>query len=116
MLGGTWFGFTAGALRLWARGGFDAGGPLWQRGIRLLLGFVVVLVIWGGLGALFPRDATLLAAMLRYLRYAILGGWMTLGAPLRFERARLARVPQRDSLTVSPPWSYPTVYDGHGSN
>lgn len=99
-VGGTWFGFTAGALRLWARGGFEVGGPLWQRAIRLVLGLTVVLAIWAGLGALFPRDATLLAALLRYLRYAILGAWITLGAPLLFERARLAGVPHPAAITA----------------
>lgn len=39
-VGGTWFGFTAGALLLWSRGGFDVGGPLWQRAARLLLGLI----------------------------------------------------------------------------
>ncbi len=93
-VGGTWFGFTAGLLLLRVRGGFDASGPIWQRGARLLVGLAVVLVIWAGLGAIFSRDATLLAGLLRYLRYTILGGWISLGAPLLFVRVGLAHAPQ----------------------
>lgn len=87
---GTWFGFTAGALILWARGGFDSRGTLWQHGVRLLLGIIVVLAIWAGLRVVFPSDESLLAGLLRYLRYTILGFWVTLGAPLLFQKLRLA--------------------------
>jgi membrane-associated phospholipid phosphatase len=101
-VGGTWFGFTAGLLLLEVRGGFDASGPLWQRVARLLVGLTVVLAIWAGLGAIFPRDATLLAGLLRYLRYTILGAWITLGAPLLFVRVGMAHMPQSAAAPALP--------------
>lgn len=101
-VGGMWFGFTAGALLLWARGGFDASGPWWQRGLRLGLGIVVVLALWGGLGALFPRDETVLAALLRYLRYALIGLWIALGAPLVFQQLGLAKGPAPVKTATQP--------------
>ncbi len=90
-VGGTWFGFTTGVLLLWARGGFDASGSWVQRSLRMGLGIVVVLVLWSGLGALFPRDESMLAALLRYLRYTLIGLWIALGAPLVFQRLGMAK-------------------------
>jgi membrane-associated phospholipid phosphatase len=101
-VGGTWFGFTAGALVLWARGGFDASGPWWQRSLRLGFGIVVVLALWAGLGALFPRDESLLAGMLRYLRYTLIGLWIALGAPLVFLQFGLAKGPTRIEASARP--------------
>jgi hypothetical protein len=89
--GGTWFGFTTGALLLWVRGGFKVSGPWWQRGLRMGLGIVVVLALWGDLGALFPRDESMLAGLLRYLRYTLIGLWIALGAPLVFWQLGLAK-------------------------
>ncbi|PDW01008.1 phosphatase PAP2 family protein [Candidatus Chloroploca asiatica] len=88
-VGGTWFGFTAGALLLWTQGGLDVRGPWWQRGLRFVLGIIVVIVLWAGLGALFPRDETFVAGMLRYVRYTLIGFWIAFGAPLLFRRLGL---------------------------
>lgn len=100
--GGTWLGFTAGALLLWARGGFDASGPWWQRAARLALGLVVVLALWAGLGAIFPRGETIIAGLLRYARYTLLGLWIALGAPLLFQQLRLAPAPRPAIAVIQP--------------
>ncbi|RRR65832.1 MAG: phosphatase PAP2 family protein [Candidatus Viridilinea halotolerans] len=89
-VGGTWFGFTAGVLLLTQQGGFVATGPWWQRGARFLVGIIVVILLWAGLGAIFPRDETLVAAGLRYLRYTLIGLWIAFGAPLLLRRMGLA--------------------------
>ncbi|PDW03359.1 phosphatase PAP2 family protein [Candidatus Viridilinea mediisalina] len=89
-VGGTWFGFTAGLLLLMQQGGFHANGPWWQRAARFALGIVVVVLLWAGLGAIFPRDESLVAGLLRYLRYTLIGLWIALGAPLLFRRMGLA--------------------------
>ncbi len=94
-VGGTCFGFTAGLLLLQTQGGFVVAGPWWQRTARLILGMIVVLALWGGLRAIFPDDTSLLAGALRYLRYSLIGFWMTLGAPLLFQQIGLARRPDR---------------------
>ncbi len=86
---GVFFGLAAGAVILEARGGFDAKGPLWQRVVRFILGIIGVFLIWYGLGEIFPRGEYLVAYVLRYLRYALVGLWVTL-APLLFIRLRLA--------------------------
>jgi hypothetical protein len=88
---GSFFGLTAGALWLARRGGFNAreGNP-WQLTTRFLLGLVGVAVIWFGLGIVFPHDESLWGTILSYLRYTLMGVWVTGIAPLIFIRLRLA--------------------------
>lgn len=88
--GGTFFGLALGAILLHARGGFDVGGAWPLRLARFVLGVVGVFVLWYGLGAIFPRGETGLPYLLRYLRYALVGLWITGLAPLAFIRFRLA--------------------------
>ena len=83
---GTWFGFTAG-LALLARGRpFDASGTFVQRALRFVLGLGVMLVIWYGLGQIFPRSDDVASYALRYVRYVLIGFWVGAGAPLVFRR------------------------------
>jgi hypothetical protein len=43
------------------------------------------------LGAVFPRGEELLSYILRYLRYTLVGLWISAGAPYLFLRLRLAQ-------------------------
>lgn len=87
---GIFFGLACGGLLLKVRGGFDAGGPVWQRAVRFMIGIAGVLVIWTGLGEIFPRGEALLPFSLRYLRYSLAGLWIAGLAPLLFLRLGLA--------------------------
>jgi hypothetical protein len=69
---------------------FDASGPLWQRVVRLLLGAVVLLALRFGLKAIFPDEGEALYALMRFVRYVMVGLWATLGAPWLFVRLKLA--------------------------
>ncbi len=89
--GGAFFGLAAGAILLAGRGGYQARGAWWQLLARYLIGLVGVLVLWRGLDLVFPEGENLIAAALRYLRYALVGVWVTGLAPLVFIRARLSR-------------------------
>jgi membrane-associated phospholipid phosphatase len=95
-LAGTWFGMLAGAA--WyqhRRGGYRADGTPAQRLLRYLVGLVGILVFWFGLGQILPREADLLSYLLRYLRYTLIGVWISVLAPLLFERLHLnAKRPQ----------------------
>ena len=51
---------------------------------RYLLGLTGVLVFWAGLKAVFPDGASSAALTLRYFRYALIGLWITAGAPWLF--------------------------------
>jgi hypothetical protein len=87
---GALFGLTSGASWLYGRGWFNTGGPTWKRLLRYPLGLIGVILFWYVLGLVLPRDETLLAYSLRYLRYLLVGFWVAAGAPELFIRLRLA--------------------------
>jgi len=87
---GTFFGLALGLVWLACKGGFKTSGAWWQLLLRYLLGVAGVLAIRYGLKAIFPEGASLLAFALRYLRYVLIGAWMTGGAPLVFIWLKLA--------------------------
>lgn len=87
---GALFGLIVGWAWLNRRGGFSAGGTWQRRLLRYLLGAVVLVILWQGLGAIFPRDTSLLADALRYARYALVGAWVAGAGPYVFRRLRLA--------------------------
>jgi membrane-associated phospholipid phosphatase len=71
---------------------FDAGGLIWKRAIRFLLGVVVVAAIYFGLRLVFPGEGESLYATFRFIRYGLVGLWISLGAPWLFLRLNLAEV------------------------
>ena len=90
---GAFFGFGAGAILLRRRLTFDTGGPWARRAGRYLVGAVGVFILWQGLGAVFDlvaADKTLPSYVLRYVRYSLIGVWMSALAPLMFVRLGLA--------------------------
>jgi len=86
----TLFGLLAGLAWIRPRGGFDAGGALDKRILRFSLGLVGVAILWYGLGAVFPRGEDIVAYIFRYLRYTLVGGWISAGGPWLFIRMKLA--------------------------
>ncbi len=87
---GLLLGFGIGVIFEGSRIRFHAGGPIWKRVLRYLLGIIVTLAIWRGLGILFPRDPLVVAVPLRILRYFLLTVWITYYAPWTFVKLRLA--------------------------
>jgi membrane-associated phospholipid phosphatase len=87
---GTLFGLASGAILLQAYSGFDVRGPWWKRLARYPIGLVGVILLYFGLSAIFPRGDDTLAYSLRYLRYFLVGIWVSAGAPLTFFFLRLA--------------------------
>ena len=86
----TLFGLLAGLAWMQPRGGFDTTGSLNQRALRFVVGLVGVAILWFGLGAVFPRGEELIAYLFRYLRYTLVGGWVSAGGPWVFIRLGLA--------------------------
>jgi hypothetical protein len=72
-----------------SRGGWQAAGPVWKRAARYVVGLLGVIVIWYGLGLVFPRGETFIPYVLRFIRYALLGLWVSAGAPLFFTKLKL---------------------------
>ncbi|MDO9303455.1 MAG: phosphatase PAP2 family protein [Anaerolineales bacterium] len=87
---GTLFGLAAGAAWIMSTGGYQASGPVEKRAIRYVIGLIGVLILYMGLGAIFPRGDGFIFYLLRYIRYALLGWWVSGGAPWVFVRFKLA--------------------------
>ena len=89
---GTWFGMLTGFIVLMRkRGHFLAGEGNWRRLVRLLIGFIGIMVLYLGLGQIFPRNADLISFALRFLRYTLIGLWVAWLGPLFFERLGLLK-------------------------
>lgn len=87
---GATFGLLAGLAWITSQGGFSARGPFKLRATRFVIGVIGLLILWYGLGKIFPDDDTLIAYILRYLRYTLVGCWISAGAPLVFLKLHLA--------------------------
>jgi membrane-associated phospholipid phosphatase len=88
---GVFFGMAMGAAWINARGGFQADGPIEKRALRFVVGLVGIVIIWMGLGEVFPDNGDLVSYVLRYVRYALVGFWIFAGAPWLFFRIKLAK-------------------------
>jgi len=87
---GALLGFGIGIILEGSRVRFRVDGPLSKRIVRYLLGIVVTVIIWRGLGFLFPREPLWLAIPLRIFRYTLITLWASYFAPMVFVRLRLA--------------------------
>ncbi len=89
-LAGTWLGMLGGAAWLFrAKGGYDPAGSLNQKILRYLVGLVGIMALWFGLGQIFPREADFISYFLRFVRYTLVGLWVSAFAPLLFRRLGL---------------------------
>jgi membrane-associated phospholipid phosphatase len=91
----TLFGLLAGVAWLAPRGGFQASGPAWKRALRYVVGLVGVAVFYIGLKLVFPEGEDLVALVFRYIRYTLVGVWVSAGAPWVFVKLQLADTPNR---------------------
>lgn len=89
-LAGTWLGLAI-SMSWWNhKYGSLTPAKTWRLNVaRYLIGIVVLFAIWYGLGAIFPRTINPLAFTLRYIRYAVLGGWVGAAAPLVFMKLKV---------------------------
>ena len=92
---GMLFGLLAGLAWFNTKGGFDAKGSFWKRILRYILGMAGVLVLYLGLKVLFgliaPSTEAVLPYILRYIRYVLVGAWISAGAPWIFVKLNLAK-------------------------
>lgn len=91
----TLFGLLAGVAWLEARGGFSASGSLTQRVSRYILGVIGLAVFYIGLKMIFPSGENFAAYFFRFIRYALVGFWVSGGAPFIFLKVNLANSPKR---------------------
>jgi len=88
---GTFFGLAAGVAWLAARGGYQAEGPIQKRALRFVIGLIGVIILWRGVALFLPDNADLISYIFRYIRYTLVGFWVTAGAPWLFFRFNLAQ-------------------------
>ncbi len=86
---GAFFGLGLGVIILYKTKIFTAEGSTWKRILRYLVGLVGVLVLYLGLGSIFPDDVTLVSFALRFTRYFLIGFWISYGAPRVFTWLKL---------------------------
>jgi membrane-associated phospholipid phosphatase len=91
---GSFFGLAAGLAWMASRGGYQTSGPLEKRAFRYVLGLLGVIILWYGLGEVFPRGDTWFPLILRFIRYSLVGFWVTAGAPWLFFHFKLANYPK----------------------
>jgi spore maturation protein SpmA len=91
---GSLFGLAAGAAWIVSRGGYQVSGPLEERALRYGIGLIGIMILWIGLGEIFPRGGALIPLILRYIRYSLVGLWVMAGAPWLFFHFKLADQPK----------------------
>jgi hypothetical protein len=100
-IAGTFFGMLAGLIWLAGQGGFQTKGLWWKLVLRYLLGLAGVFIIRYGLKYIFPSGETALAYFFGYLRYTVIGFWVTGGAPWIFIRVNLAEKQNKAPIAVT---------------
>jgi membrane-associated phospholipid phosphatase len=87
---GTWFGMLIGFVVLMEkRGKFLAGQGGWKRLVRFVVGLIGIFALYFGLGQIFPRNADLISYLLRFVRYTLIGLWVSWLGPQAFEQLGL---------------------------
>jgi hypothetical protein len=87
---GAFFGFALGAAVLGRHGGFSAAGPIWKRAARFLIGSAGALVFTLGINLLLLSAEGYPGSLLRFVQYALIGFWVSAGAPWVFGKLGLS--------------------------
>ncbi len=84
---GVWFGMLAGFSILLHRNGIlQSHLGSWQKIVRFLIGIVGVFALYAGLDKLFPKNLGLISMILRFIRYSLIGFWVSWWSPLLFQK------------------------------
>lgn len=59
-----------------------------KKAIRFLIGVVILLILWIAIGKVMPVSGAA-GYVMDYVRPAVAGMWITLGAPVLFKKAEL---------------------------
>lgn len=89
-MAGILFGLSLGLAWTARRGGFSTDGTFLQRCVRILAGLIGLLILYVGLKLILPSGKDFLPTALRYIRYGLVGVWVSAGAPWLFIRMKLA--------------------------
>lgn len=91
-IAGVAFGFTAG-FAYWRHkfGVYEIKCSALKRLARYAFGLLGIVALYFGLKIIFPEEPLLVGAIFRFIRYALIGLWVTFFAPLFFRFFRLDR-------------------------
>jgi hypothetical protein len=98
---GVLLGLGIGFVMESSRVRFMVDGSIGRRALRYLLGIVVALILWQGLGAIFPDEPLGLAVPLRFLRYLVVALWVAYYGPLAFVRFKLAEAKPEPEVSLT---------------
>ena len=87
---GIWCGVTLGAVWLNLHGGMQTRGGLHQQVLKLAIGILGLFILFLGLDKIFPDGQSIIAYVLRFVRYGVVGLWVSAVAPAIFIRLKLA--------------------------
>jgi len=91
----AFWGFTLGLIWLRSICSFNpATATIRQNLLRLPLGLVLLFILYIVLKLIFPGEASPFYSLFRFLRYGILGFWISFGAPFLFKALHLQEEPQ----------------------
>jgi hypothetical protein len=86
-LAGAFFGTAIGANFLFGRLAFEAAsGSLKTKAMRMGLGLAGLAVVYFGGKLLSPGEGSTLYPLVKFIRYGLVGAWISLGAPWLFMR------------------------------
>lgn len=89
-IAGVWFGFVAGyAWWLEKKGKIILQGTAGKRILRYLVGMIGIVALYVGLKLLLPTSPEWLGFLFRFIRYALIGLWVSAIAPWIFEKIKL---------------------------
>jgi membrane-associated phospholipid phosphatase len=89
-VGGVFFGFASGyAWWLKKKGPMVVKGTFGNKVVRYFIGLTGLIALYLGLKIIFPEGTTWLGLSLRFVRYALIGLWVSAIAPLLFVKLKL---------------------------
>lgn len=98
-LAGTWMGMLGGFVILTKnKGHFLAHEGEWQRLVRLSVGLLGIFLLYFGLGQIFPRDPNFVGYGLRFLRYTLIGLWVSWLGPVVFEKLGILQFKKKKNM------------------
>jgi hypothetical protein len=96
-LSGLFFGFAGTAIYAKKAAPFSVSGSFWKKTLRYLVGMATVAIVYALPKFLLASAETSGPPLLRFLRYALLGAWVSAGAPWLFLKLNLA---ERESYSA----------------
>jgi membrane-associated phospholipid phosphatase len=90
-LSGAFFGLAGAAIYAKKKAPFSVSGSLVKRALRYLFGLATLIVVYAAPKLLLAQVEAGGPPLIRFLRYALLGAWVSLGAPWLFIKMGLAQ-------------------------